>query len=248
VPPDAGSNAHGPTEAYIFTLLGSAGIPSLEDPRAAQHLHALVAEMMPFLQTSGDSRAAGKDGRVFTWKGRSPQGLDVECRVYGKLSKGYFLGLTAIGDVQAVNRRQADVEKVFETLRLGEPKANTQLAGIWYTSSYSSAGMVSNRTNVATHESMTLLPNGRVQSSAQTTYSGRTGQGSQSQSHAIFDGITDGSSEEGRWAVSGTDIYLLWKSGGVAKYSYYIQGAPGRREMLLTPPGQGNKVLWTEYP
>ena len=248
VPPDAGSNAYGPTEAYIFAILGASGISSLDDPRAAQHLQSMVAEMMPFLRPSGDNRAIGNAGRVFTWKGISPQGLDVECRVYGKLTQGYFLGLIAIGDVQAVNRRQAEVVKIFETLRLGEPKANTQLAGTWYTSSYSSAGTVNNRTNVATHESMTLLPNGRVQSSAQTAYSGRTGQGSQNQSGAIFDGLTDASREEGRWAVSGTDLYMLWKSGGVSKDSYYIQGAQGRREMLLTPPGQGEKVLWTEYP
>jgi hypothetical protein len=248
VPPDAGSNAYGPTEAYIFTLLGAAGITSLDDPRAAQHLQSMVAEMMPFLRPSGDSRAIGKAGRVFTWKGISPQGLDVECLVYGKLAQGYFLGLIAIGDVQAVNRRQAEVVQIFESLRLGEPKVNSQLAGTWYTSSYSSAGTVSNRTNVATHESMTLLPNGRVQSSAQTAYSGRTGDGGQNQSSAIFDGLTDASKEEGRWAVSGSDLYLLWKSGGVAKYSHYVQGNPGRREMLLTPPGQGEKVLWTEYP
>lgn len=248
VPPDAGSNAYGPTEAYIFTILGAAGISSLDDPRAAQHLQNMVAQLMPFLRPSGESRAIEKSGRVFTWKGRSPQGLDVECRVYGKITKGYFLGLIAIGDVQAVNRRQAEVLKIFETLRLGEPKANTQLAGTWYTSSYSSAGTVSNRTNVATHESMTLLPNGRVQSSAQTAYHGRTGSGGQNQPGAIFDGLTDATGEEGRWGVSGTDLYLLWKSGGVAKYSYYVQGVPGRREMLLTPAGQGEKVLWTEYP
>lgn len=250
-PPDAKSNMNGPTEAHFFSIIGAdPSVRSLADPKAAQLLNSLVTQYFPYLRPKGGSSAVGQnDGRVFTWSGRSPEGLNVECYVYGLLRGGYFIGLNSIGDAQVVNSRKAHVVKMFKTLKLGKPKADPRHASTWYSSSYSSSGNYGDRVNTSTQHTMTLLPNGRLSSSAQTSVHGwsRDHRSGGPDSTSVT-GLTDASTEEGRWAVSGNYLYLLWKDVGVVKWSVYVQGNPGRREMLLTSMDGGSKVLWTEYP
>lgn len=247
-PPDAGSNAQGPTELYIFSIVGAdPTVASLADPKAAQLLNGLVSQMLPFLRPSGESRAVG-DGRVFSWNGTSPEGLNVDCHVYGLLTDGYFISLTALGEVQTVKRRETEVVNIFKTAKLGEPQADPQHASTWYSSSYSSSGTYGDRVNTSTQHTMTFLPSGRLTSSAQTGVHGWAKGEKGGPDTTSITGVTDASREEGRWALSGSDLYILWKDGGVVKWSVYVQGNPGRREMFLTPAGGGDGVLWTEYP
>lgn len=248
-PPGVKSNAQGPTEAYFFQIIGAdPTVRSLSDPKAARLLHNVVIQYVPYLQPKGAGSPVGKSGgRVFSWNGRSPEGMNVDCNVYGLLRDGYFVSLIAIGDAQAVQRRKAQVIKIYKTLNLGKPKADPRHASTWYSNSFSSSGTYGNRVNTNTQHTMTLLPNGRLSSSAQTSVYGfshdyrRPDRGSVS-------GVTDASKEEGRWAVAGNFLYILWKDVGVVKWSVYIQGNPGRREMYLTPAAGGKGVLWTEYP
>jgi hypothetical protein len=248
-PPDVATGPSGPTELYLFAIVGAdPNVSSLADPRAAQLLNGLVTQLLPFLRSSGESRAVGGNGRVFSWNGTSPEGINVDCRVYGLLSDGYFISLTALGEVQAVKKRETEVVNIFRTIKLGDPQANPQHASTWYSSSYSSSGTYGDRINTSTQHTMTLLPNGRLTSSAQTGVHGWSKGESGGMDRPSISGVTDASSEEGRWAISGSDLYILWKDGGVVKWSIYVQGSTGRREMLLTPAGGGEKVLWTEYP
>jgi hypothetical protein len=248
-PPDAQSNHNGPIEAHFFQIIGAdPSVASLADPKAAHLLNNLVTQMLPFLQPKGTGRAVGKEGgRVFTWNGRSPEGLNVQCDVYGILRSGYFISLTSLGDAQLVSRRKAEIVETFKTLQLREPQADPRHASTWYSNSFSSSGSYGNRVSTNTQNTMTLLPNGRLTSTAQTSVHGWT-KDHKGTDHASISGLTEGSTEEGRWAVSGSNLYLLWKDVGVVKWSIYIQGNPGRREMLLTPASGGKGVLWTEYP
>jgi hypothetical protein len=247
-PPDVKSNAQGPTEAHFFTIIGAdPRVRSLADPLAANLLHSLVVQYLPYLQPKGSSSPVGNQGgRVFSWSGRSPQGMNVDCDIYGLLCDGYFISLTSLGDAQAVERRRDHLVKVFKTLKLKEPQADPRQASTWYSNSFSSSGSYGTRVNTNTQHTMILLPNGRLSSSAQTSVHGWNNN-YRGDSTSVT-GVTDASTEEGRWAVSGNSLYLLWKDSGIVKWSVYIQGNPGRREMYLTPAAGGKGVLWTEYP
>ena len=250
-PPDVKSNMNGPAEAHFITLIGAdPSVRSLADPKAAYLLNNLVTQYFPYLQQKGDSSAVGQNGgRVFTWSGRSPEGLNVDCYVYGFLQGGYFIGLNSLGDVQAVHQRKAQVIDIFKSLRLIEPQADPRHASTWYSNSFSSSGSYGDRVNTNTQHVMTLLPNGRLSSSSKTSVHGWSRDHSKGgPEHTSVTGLTDVSTEEGRWAVSGNFLYLLRKDVGVVKWSVYVQGNPGRREMLLTSMDGGRKVLWTEYP
>lgn len=250
-PPDVKSNMSGPTEAHFFTIIGAdPSVRSLADPKAAQLLNNLVTQHFPYLQKKGASSAVGKrGGRVFAWSGRSPEGLSVDCHVYGFLQGGYFIGLNSLGEAQAVSQRKAQVINIFKSLKLNKPQADPRHASTWYSNSFSSSGSYGDRVNTNTQHTMTLLPNGRLSSSAQTSVHGWSrDHSSGGPDSTSVTGLTEASTEQGRWAVSGNHLYLLWKDTGVVKWSVYVQGNPGRREMLLTSMDGGSKVLWTEYP
>ncbi|MFH1842727.1 MAG: hypothetical protein ABIF77_05925 [bacterium] len=248
-PPDAGSSYYGPTEAYFFTIMGAdPTVSSLADPQAAQLLNGLVAQILPFLQPKGESRAVGESGRVFSYNGTSPEGIEADCHVFGQLTGGYFISLIALGEVQAVSQRETEIVNIFKSLKFGAPEADPQHASTWYSNSYSSSGSYGDRVNTSTQHTMTLLPDGRLSTSAQTSVHGWSQGESGGPDRTSITGLTDASTEEGRWAISGSDLYLLWKDVGVVKWSIYIQGEPGRREMFLTPAAGGEGVLWTEYP
>jgi hypothetical protein len=247
-PPDAKSNAQGPLEAHFFSIIGTdTSVRSLADPQAAHLLHNLVVQYLPYLQPKGNSSPVGNQGgRVFSWNGVSPEGTHVDCHIYGILRDGYFISLTSLGDAQAIKGRRDRIVKIFGTLKLMEPQADPRQASTWYSNSFSSSGSSGTRVNTSTQHTMILLPNGRLSSSAQTSVHGWNH--NQRGDSTSVTGITDASTEEGRWAVSGNNLYLLWKDIGVVKWSVYIQGNPGRREMYLTPATGGKGVLWTEYP
>ncbi|MFC1713845.1 hypothetical protein ACFL6S_09260 [Candidatus Poribacteria bacterium] len=40
-------------------------------------------------------------------------------------------------------------------------------------------------------------------------------------------------------------LYIIWNDGSYAEYTYYVQGTPGSRQMLLTAEN-GKKELWEE--
>lgn len=247
-PPQPGRGAFGPTEFYAVTVLGSdPTITGIDDPKALRQLTLLMQQSLPFLRSTGPGRplAAQSEGRRFEFAGTSPTGQAVECHVSGFLIGGYFLSLTALGEPAALKRREATLGTVARSLKLGAPSADPELAGTWFDQNYSSAGTTSSdRINVSTQSQIRMLSNGTIASSTQSAVSGATG-GSGRPGGNIA-GLTDPSLEAGRWARSGQSLYVLWKSGGVAKYTVYVQGPRGRREMLLTAPN-GNKILWTEY-
>jgi hypothetical protein len=247
-PPDVRSTAQGPVEAHFFSIIGAdPSVKSLADPQAAHLLHTVLVQYLPYLQPKGASSPVGNQGgRVFFWNGLSPEGLNVECHIYGILSGGYFVSLTSLGDAQAIKGRRDHIVKIFGTLELTEPQADPRQASTWYSNSFSSTGTYGTRVNSNTQHIMILLPNGRLSSSAQTSVHGWNHD--QRGDSASVTGVTDASTEEGRWAVSGNSLYLLWKDSGVVKWTVYIQGNPGRREMYLTPAAGGKGILWTEYP
>lgn len=243
VPPDLQYDAFGPTEVHLLTMIGAdPQVPSLDDRRASQALTMLVQSRLPFLAPRGKAQAVpGRpDARRFDYAGTSPYGKQVECRVYGVLIDGWFVSVSALAERGKLDRREPALVEAITTVVLREPTADPVLSGTWYSQSFSRAGGVSDFVNTTTVSAFTLLPNGRVRSSTQTGVSGQVPGGSVS-------GVTDALLDQGRWALVGKDLWVVWRDGTAARWTIYLQGQPGRRELLLTAPGGGNKVLWTEY-
>ncbi|MBK8975525.1 MAG: hypothetical protein IPM29_06335 [Planctomycetes bacterium] len=247
-PPDASRSAYGPTEFYVVAMIGAEpSVQSLDDPRAGALLLQLAQSSLPFLQaTGGAERVSGHDDlRAFTFCGRSPIGMDVQCRVTGKLVNGWFIALSAIAEPARLQQRAAACTEITARLSLHPAQGDPNLAGTWYAQSYSSTGPVSDRINVSTTTAITMTADGRLLSSTSSVVTGATGRhGGPGTSIA---GQTAALQEDGRWARVGDDLWVVWKTGGANRYRLHVQGPPGRREMLLMPASGGDRTLWTEY-
>lgn len=249
VPPDAQYNMNTPRELYLLNVLGlPPEVNSLDDPRVAPELTKYLQQTFPFLRSSGTpTPVPGRpDARTFEWRGTSPLNQQVLALVHGRIEQGYFLALSAIGEQQLVEKRRSTLLDVFRTMHWGNPSPSPALVGTWHTENRSSSGSISSdRINISHRQSWTFAPNGIVRSSSVMGVGGRTG--GNSRPGTDIAGTVEGQPEAGRWAVSGRSLYILWRTGSVVKFEYYVQGTPGRREMLLTPAGGGSKMLWTEY-
>ncbi|MEM7201691.1 MAG: hypothetical protein AAF628_15590 [Planctomycetota bacterium] len=245
-PPDRGHGAFGPTEIHVVTIVGANDVTSLEAPAAVQFVDARVRELFPFLRREQDIKPLDGGGRRFTWTGRHPAGLDAECHVYSKLIGGYVLSISTAGERSLVRRRRPSIETMFATLTLGEPQIDPRLASTWYAKNYRTVGDVQDRINFANTQTVTLVADGSLSSSSQTAISGQTGRNNPQRPGTSISGMTEAAREAGRWAMQGEYVYMLWKTGGVTKCKVYVQGAPGRRELLVTQLN-GSKSLWTEY-
>lgn len=250
VPPGFERGRPVPREVYLMNAIGMPDdVKSLDDPRVAKRLNDFVRESVPFLEPVGKPRALERvpGARTFRWRGVEPTTrTEVAAFVHGRPERGYFVSLGAIGESALVAEREADVLRIFETLEWGAPKTSAKLVGTWHADSYHSAGDVSSdRVNVSHRSTFVFLADGRVRSSSVMGVSGRTG--GDDGDGADVSGVVEGDPGLGRWAAKGKHLWLLWREGGAAKYEVFVQGAPGRREMLLTPAGGGAKVLWTEY-
>ena len=244
-PPDAASGPTGPTEVHTVAIAGANGVRSLDDRRAIGAADQQVRRLFPFFRSKPTSQQLQRGARRLTWTGRAPTG-PAECTVSCQLVDGYVLSVWSVGDPDTVAKRREQLTKVFSSLRLGASKTNQRLPGTWYSQNYRSVGDVRERINFANNQAVTMLPNGSLSSRSQTAISGQTGRDNPYRPGTSVSGLTQSAREQGRWAVDGDQVYLLWKDAGVSRAKYYIQGQPGRREMLITWPN-GNKVLWTEY-
>ncbi len=247
-PPEPAVGPEGPLEIYSVSMVGAdPGVHSLDAPEARALLLALLHQALPALRAEGPAEpvAGAPEVRRFRFAGHTPKGIPVVCRVYGRLAGGYFVSLVALGAPDLVAGRADDQAALAATLALEAPRADPELVGTWYANSSTSVGRAGDRLNYASSTRVVLLPGGRV---ASTTESGFSADRRATESRPGYgaSGTSNPSREEGRWAVSGQDLYILWKSGGTQKYRFHLQGRPGRREMLLRT-AEGRKLLWTEY-
>ena len=254
VPPDRATGPQGPTEYHVVAMLGAdPAIRSLDEPRAATQLDLLVRSRLPGLARSGGATPVTEradradDVRRFTYRGRSPFGTGVECRVVGLLRDGWFLAVTSVGDPAVLRRREPALVGVDRTLTRLAPQADRELASTWFSQASNSAGSVGDRIHVSTTTGTTLHPDGSISSRGQGMVVGATGGGRRPGSSVT--GLTDLAGADGLWArAPGGDLYVLWRDGSSMRYRVHVQGGRGRREMLLTPPQAPRlKLLWTEY-
>lgn len=241
VPPDAAEGPLGPAEAYLVIAGPAPGIARPDDPRIGQYLDAAAARLGPGLARKGapERLAAGaREGALFAWEGKNPQGEDVSARSYVVIADGLAIGLTAIGERPRLAAREAAVRAIFATFDLGAPDVDPALVGPWYRSTYSrsSYGTSPGDTfNGTSFQTMVLGPGGVLQQKGTFAFSAPAGGGEANRTPA-----------PGRWGAANGRLAIIFPDGATAAFGYYVQGAPGAREMLLTPQAGGEKQLWTE--
>ena len=250
-PPDLARDADGPRELAVVQLVPvPAALPSLDDPRAAAALTALLQRSLPDLRPEGGPTpvAGSASARRWAWSGTGPKGARIGAIVLGRAQDGWLLAVAAIAEEDTLARREAALDAVFRSLTLDAPQVHPRLAGTWIVETHRSASGIpsipSDTIHFSHRQRFVLRPDGSVVSSSQMGVGGRTG--GHDRPGTDVSGLVEGDAGLGRWASRGTDLYIAWRDGGVAKWQVYVQGERGRREMLLTPAGGGAKVLWTE--
>jgi len=239
IPPDRGTGAQGPTEAYLIVGNAAPGIERADDPRVSQFIEGQLAALLPNARRVGTTEpisTTGGPGALTTWEGTSPTGLQVRACAYVTLLQGYGVGLLAIGERQRVESRQGALREVFGTFGLLESQRDPQVVGTWRNESrYNYRGPAA---GVGDDFASTAISQWAYQADGTFRASGQV-----STSANIDTGMQAGGG--GRWATGEGHLYMVWADGSYSVFKYYVQGAPGSRAMLLTPPN-GEKQLWEE--
>lgn len=242
IPPDVESNQYGPTEGYLIISQAAQGISKPDDPRMVQYFEMQVMVYYPFLRRVGQIepiKVNSGSGILITWEGQNPMGMQVRASVYATILKGYGVALVGLGDSKRMEARKSILQEIFSTFGLGEGEKDPRIFGSWRSENYSSSGIVSDRINTTSIRNMILRSDGSCTSGGQFLANIEN----RSSSGTVDTGT--GAGTHGRWGTGNSKLYLIWNDGSYGEYTYYVQGTPGSRQMLLTP-ANGNKELWEE--
>lgn len=250
IPPDAASNADGPTEAYIVSAQAAEGITSAEDPRVINYLDLQMRQLAPFLQRTGQGekvKAGTVPGVLLTWDGSNPRGLEVRAQTYAIVLKGYGIGVTALGGKNEIARREKIVRGVFASLAAGEGEKDPQLVGAWRFWSYTSSKIVSSGTEQT--RLLVLRADGTCLWSSQTESSTQVSGKDYLGNETYWGGVAGTSSDRdrGTWTAGAGRLYVTWQNGSLSEWGYRMIGTPGARRLYL----QGNSPKpdeWMEVP
>ncbi|MCP3917692.1 MAG: hypothetical protein GY711_19280 [bacterium] len=260
-PPDVKQEAWGPAEMFVVSGAPAEGVQEPHDPQVRQYLEGVIGQTLGTqLRRVGDVdkiQAGPRPGAIMTWKGTYPGGQGrFRARAYVVMMNGYGVTLSCVGPTLQLKRRDAVLRKILATFGADTPdaaasttdappgKVDQRLVGRWYRSVYRRSALPGG-INTAFHQTMLLAPDGKLSWVDQTVLSGQQRAG-QASSGWTFSGIPESQVHRGTWSATGNTVHMTWQ-GGAAVYSLHVQGASGRREMLLTPQAGGDKELWTEY-
>lgn len=240
VPPDLAQGPSGPLEAYLILGEAAPGIARPDDPRVGQYLDQQLLALLPAVRRAGPPEpvpAGARPGALYTWEGLSPMGVFVRVRSYVTILEGHAVGLSGLGETARIGAREPLLREMFATFDVGAGEVDPRLVGRWHMTSYARAGPTSDPLVSTTVLVMVLEAGGSLRTGG-TTASSSSGFGSE---------VTQ-ENRPGRWGAAGGRLTLIFGNGTSAAYSYHVQGAPGTRELLLTPLAGGEKELWAENP
>jgi len=242
IPPDAGMDAQGPTEAYVILGSEAPGIGRPDDPRIVQFLESQLMMLIPTAQRAGEVEpvtTTSGPGALMTWEGTNMTGMQVRCCAYVVMLQGYGVALAGIGDKDRVVSRQPALREIFATFGLLESEKDPQVIGAWrYESFHSYQGP---KTGPGDDFNSTVVTDWVFQAD------GNFRSGGQAAAIGGDVGVDTGQQvgKGGRWSTKAGRLYMIWGDGSYAEFQYHVEGAPGARNMLLVP-ADGKKQLWQE--
>ncbi|MBM3880933.1 MAG: hypothetical protein FJ387_14640 [Verrucomicrobia bacterium] len=251
VPPDAGSNADGPTEAYLVFAEAAEDAQSAEDPRVLQYLDAQLGQLMPFLKRTGAPekiRAGAAPGMLATWEGQNPRGMLVRAYAFATILKGYGVALIAVGDKHQTTPRERTLRGVFASFAAGEGQKDPQIVGTWKHWHYSSSALGGHSTESTRF--LRLLADGTCSWSSQTESSGsiRGRDSGGNESWTAGYASVGGDSDQGTWSAGNGKLYVMWQNGSLSEWAYSVSGQPGGPRLLLKGHNQAKPDEWMEQP
>jgi putative oligomerization/nucleic acid binding protein len=247
VPPNAATSPDGPTEAYFIVgdSVADEGITNPGDPVVVQYLDQQVMSIANFLRRTGGPEPvdmAHSKGVVLKWQGNNPKGDLVFAQAYVSIIKDNGVALLALGLKEPLEKRTADVRKIFASFGFGPGQLDQKLVGNWnflrttsitnwspYETDYSRAQLVS--------ESTALL---------EIRADGTWMRTDKSQMLAGAGGVWIESNEkkvdQGRWYAGKGELYLISKDNTWEDYKYTLRQTQKGLQLLLASGNQGE--LW----
>jgi hypothetical protein len=245
VPPNPGSNAQGPTEAYMIfgESVADEGISSPTDPQVISYLDQQVRSLLPFVTRKGGAKSVnmttGK-GAVINWEGTNPNNnLHILARCYVGIIGTSAVSLTGLGDKKLVEKRDGELRTIFASFGIGKGKIDPQLVRTWTflrnvaISNQSPFETAWTRAQFASDTASTL------ELRANGTWTRRD------VSRALLGGggvwLDTGRQEEvfeGRWSAGNGTLYLMYKDDSWSIYQYRLEG----NKLRLARSGKGE--LW----
>jgi hypothetical protein len=230
VPPDPGSNADGPTEAYVVFGEGVAGtgIATAADPKVGAYLDGQLQGLAPFLRragaTGGYDLSRGK-GAVYAWEGKNPKGNAVLARAYVAVFDNTAVALAAIGLKDRIDARETAVRTMAASFGFGKGDLDPALARAWR---FASNVALSNSSVYETAWSRASLAS-ETTSTLELRADGTWTRTDVSQGLAGAGGVwieTGGTMvKKGRWNAGNGTLYLMYDDDSWTIYQYKLEGA-----------------------
>jgi hypothetical protein len=251
IPPDAASNADGPTEAYLVFAEAAEGARSAEDPRVVQYLDGQLGQLIPSLKRAGEPekvRAGAAPGILATWEGTNARGMLIRAQAFATILKGYGVALVGLGDKDQISRREKTLRGIFASFAAGEGQKDLQLVGAWKYWHYSTSAMGGFSTERTRF--LRLGADGTCVWSSQTesggSVQGRDSAGNETWRAGIA-GVGEGS-DCGTWSAGNGKLYILWQNGSLSEWGYSVSGQVGDRRLRLKGSNQQEPDEWIEQP
>ncbi|MDB6041123.1 MAG: hypothetical protein JWM99_4964 [Verrucomicrobiales bacterium] len=249
IPPDAGSNEKGPTEAYLVFAESAEGISTAEDPRVLAYIETQLLQVAPFFRRSGEVEkiSAGTAPGIFViWDGTNPDGMKVQAQALSTILKGYGISVVALGETARIKSREKTIRTIFASFAAGAAEKDPQLIGSWKFWSYSASAdgkFGTERSRFMTLQSDgTALWKGRSESIG--SVSGRDYLGNETFSGGVAG--QNGSSDRGFWSAGDGKLYVRWQDGSTGEWSYRLGGVPGNRRLFLQAADQKKPDEWVQ--
>lgn len=242
-PPGHKAGPQGPEELYVITGQPAPGITKVDDPQVVSFLDASVAQILPVLRRSAEPKAIASGsgpGMLLVYEGKNPEGKDLRARLSVCLIEGFGVTFTAVGLAEHIDARKGAVQEMFETFGYSEAEKDEKLLGAWFSETFQSVKSPDSGLDLTTKMTMILRKDGTFARVARTLGIADTKSGD----YAVDTGGKK-AAVDGRWSTRAGHVYLIWNDGTYSDYEYYVQGAPGSREMLFKW-GRDKKELWTE--
>lgn len=249
IPPDAASNADGPTEAYLVLAQAAEDARSAEDPRVVAYLDGQLGQLMPFLKRVGELekiRAGAAPGILVTWEGDNPKGMLVRSHAFATILQGYGVALVALGDKKLIAGREKTLRGIFASMAAGEGEKDTRLVGAWKYGHYSSSALGGHSTESTRF--LTVRADGTCRWSSQTetagNLKGRDSGGNETWT-AGYAGV-GGDNDRWTWSAGNGKLYVMWQNGSLSEWDYNVSGQPAGRRLLLKGSNQQKPDEWME--
>jgi hypothetical protein len=249
IPPDAGSNDKGATEAYLVFAGGAEGVTSADDPRAIASVEGPLLQVAPFLRRAGQIEkihAGSSPGICITWEGTNPDGMKVKAEALCTVLKGYGLAAVGLGETKSIEKREKILRSVFASFSAGSGQKDPQLVGAWKFWSYS--GSASGNYSTERTRFMNLQADGTAQWSSRSesaaSVSGKNYLGQETFNGGVVGNNAD--NDRGTWSAGDGKLYILWQNGSTSDWNYQLSGAAGNRRLMLKGADQAKPDEWVE--